>query len=85
MNPVKIVGFIAGALTTIAFIPQVVKTYQSKSAKGLSLGMFGIYWLGTICWLSYGILIQDFPVITANTVSVVLASTLLFFKFRYKD
>ncbi len=85
MNPVKIVGFIAGALTTIAFIPQVVKTYQSKSTKGLSLGMFGIYWLGTIFWLSYGILIQDYPVIAANTVSVVLASSLLFFKFRYKD
>ena len=75
----------AGALTTIAFVPQVVKTYKTKSAKGLSLGMFGIFWMGTVSWLTYGILIRDFPVIAANTVTLVLASALLFFKFRFKD
>ena len=69
MDTAKIIGFIAGALTTISFVPQVVKTYKTRSAKGLSLGMFGIFWMGSVCWLTYGILIQDFPVIAANTVT----------------
>jgi MtN3 and saliva related transmembrane protein len=49
MEPVKILGLVAGALTTIAFIPQVIKTYQSRSAKDLSLGMFLIFCTGTVC------------------------------------
>jgi MtN3 and saliva related transmembrane protein len=85
MEWVKILGLLAGSLTTIAFVPQVMKTYQSKSAKDLSLGMFGIFCLGTIGWLSYGILINDLPVMAANTVTLVLCGVLIFFKFRYND
>lgn len=84
MDPVKILGLIAGTLTTIAFVPQVVKTYQSKSAKDLSMGMFAIFCAGTLCWLSYGVLRNDFPVIVANSVTAGLAAVLLFFKFKYK-
>jgi MtN3 and saliva related transmembrane protein len=85
MEPVKILGLVAGALTTVAFVPQVVKTYQSRSAKDLSLGMFLIFCTGTVCWLTYGILIDNLPVIAANTVTLALSSLLLFFKFRYRD
>lgn len=85
MEPVKILGLVAGALTTVAFVPQVVKTYQSRSAKDLSLGMFLIFCTGTICWLTYGILIGNLPVIAANAVTLALSSLLLFFKFRYRD
>ncbi len=84
MEPVKILGLIAGSLTTIAFVPQVIKTYQSKSAKDLSLGMFSIFCLGTIGWLTYGILIKDVPVMAANAVTLALSLLLIIFKFRYK-
>jgi MtN3 and saliva related transmembrane protein len=85
MDPVNILGLIAGALTTIAFVPQVVKTYQTRSAKDLSLAMFAIFCTGTICWLSYGLLIDDLPVIAANAVTLALSSLLLIFKYRFRD
>ena len=85
MDPVKILGLVAGSLTTIAFVPQVIKTYQSRSAKDLSLGMFMIFCSGTIGWLTYGILIDDLPVILANAVTLVLSAILIIFKIVFKD
>lgn len=85
MDLIEMLGLVAGTLTTIAFIPQVLKTYRTRSAKDLSLGMFLIFFTGTVCWLLYGILIGDLPVIAANTVTMMLASVLLFFKFWFKD
>ena len=84
MNSVSILGLLAGSLTTVAFLPQVIKTWKSRSAKDLSLGMFSIFTLGVILWLTYGVMIKDLPVILANMVTLVLASTLLFFKLRWK-
>lgn len=85
MNAVSILGLLAGSLTTIAFLPQVMKTWKSHSAKDLSLGMFSIFTLGVALWLAYGILVNDLPVILANVVTLILASTLLFFKLRWKE
>ena len=84
MNTISILGLLAGSLTTIAFLPQVFKTWKSRSAKDLSLGMFSIFTLGVALWLAYGILINDLPVILANVVTLILASTLLFFKLSWK-
>lgn len=82
---VQMVGVVAGILTTIAFLPQVIKTWKSKSAKDLSLGMFSIFCTGVVFWLIYGILISDLPIILANLTTLVLSLTLLFFKFKFKD
>jgi MtN3 and saliva related transmembrane protein len=84
MEPVQILGLLAGSLTTIAFVPQVIKTYQSRSAKDLSLGMFTIFCSGTALWLSYGLVIGDLPVIVANAMTLALSAVLIFFKFRFK-
>ena len=84
MNPIQTIGLIAGACTTVAFLPQVIKTWKSRSAKDLSLSMFSIFSLGVCLWLIYGFLVQDVPVIAANLVTLMLASTLLVFKLRYK-
>lgn len=84
MNTVSLLGLVAGAFTTIAFLPQVLKTWKSRSAKDLSLGMFSIFTLGVGMWLAYGILINDLPVILANVITLILASTLLVFKLRWK-
>jgi MtN3 and saliva related transmembrane protein len=85
MDYVKVIGLVAGTLTTISFLPQVVKTWKSRSAKDLSLGMFSIFCAGTVLWLLYGILIYSTPVIIANAVTAVLAAVLLYFKVVFKD
>lgn len=78
-----IVGTLAATLTTIAFIPQAVKTWKSRHARDLSLGMFLLFTLGVICWLAYGVLMGSWPIIIANAITTGLAGSILFFKLRY--
>ena len=85
MDLIQILGLFAGGFTTAAFLPQVIKTWRSRSAKDLSLGMFSLFCLGVVLWLVYGILENDIPVIAANVLTLALASTLLFFKLRFKQ
>jgi MtN3 and saliva related transmembrane protein len=85
MNVVQLLGLTAGMFTTIAFLPQVIKTWKSRSAKDLSLGMFSLFCAGVAMWLAYGLLVGDLPVIAANMLTLMLASTLLFFKLRFKE
>ena len=85
MDPVSILGLIAGACTTISFLPQVIKTWRTRSAKDLSLGMFSFFCFGVLLWLIYGIMVMDIPVIAANFVTLVLSSTLLFLKLKFRD
>jgi MtN3 and saliva related transmembrane protein len=85
MNTVQLLGLAAGSLTTAAFLPQVIKTWKTRSAKDLSLGMFSLFCLGVVLWLVYGWMVNDLPVIAANFITLMLASTLLFFKLRWKD
>lgn len=84
MEPVNIVGFTAGALTTIAFVPQVIKIWKSKRASDISMGTFAIFSFGVTMWLLYGIQLGAVPIILANGVTLVLSLTILFFKFKYK-
>jgi MtN3 and saliva related transmembrane protein len=79
------VGLVAGSCTTIAFLPQVVKTWKTKSAKDLSLGMFSIFTFGVGMWLAYGIMRNDWPIILANLMTLCFAATLLYFKLRWRD
>lgn len=84
-NIVELIGLLAGFLTTISFVPQVIKTWRSRSAKDLSLGMFLLFWTGILLWLTYGIIIKNTPIIIANGFTLLLASTILAFKFRFKE
>jgi MtN3 and saliva related transmembrane protein len=85
MNAIQLLGLVAGALTTISFLPQVIKTWKSRSAKELSLGMFSLFCLGVVLWLVYGFILNDIPLIAANMLTLMLASTLLFFKLHFKE
>ena len=85
MNSVQLLGLVAGSLTTAAFLPQVLKTWRTRSAKDLSLGMFSLFCLGVALWLAYGIIVRDIPVIAANLITLMLASTLLYFKLRWRN
>jgi MtN3 and saliva related transmembrane protein len=85
MNAIQLLGLVAGSLTTASFLPQVIKTWKSRSAKGLSLSMFLVFCVGVFLWLVYGIMVKDLPIIIANLITLVLASTLLIFKLKFKE
>ncbi|MCG2588589.1 SemiSWEET transporter [Rhodohalobacter sulfatireducens] len=80
-----IIGLAAGFCTTIAFLPQALKTWKTKSAKDLSLSMYSVFCTGIVLWLTYGIMIQDMPIILTNVVSMILASSILYFKLSFKE
>lgn len=84
MNSFSIIGFIAAILTTIAFLPQVIKSYRTKGVKNISLLGISLQATGNGLWLLYGLLIRDFPLITANTITFSLVCTLIILKLRYK-
>jgi MtN3 and saliva related transmembrane protein len=84
MSAVTALGIAAGALTTIAFLPQVIKAWQSRSTRDISLVMFLTLCTGVVLWLVYSILIGDLPLILANGVTLCLAGTILALKLRYK-
>jgi MtN3 and saliva related transmembrane protein len=75
-----LIGLMAATCTTIAFLPQVYKTWKARTAKDLSLGMFSIFAVGITLWFIYGVLINDLPVILANAVTLLLVCVLLYFK-----
>ena len=77
-------GALAGTLTTAAFVPQVLKTWKSRSAEDVSLAMFLIFSVGVLLWLVYGMLIGATPIIVANSVTLVLSLAILVMKMRYK-
>lgn len=85
MELVTIIGLMAGSLTTISFLPQVIKTWRSKSAKDISLWMFLSFCIGVFLWIIYGIMLGELPIIIPNIITLFLAGTILFFKFKYPD
>ncbi len=85
MELFTIIGLAAGFCTTVAFLPQAFKTWKTKSAKDLSLGMYSIFCTGVVLWLTYGILISDLPIILTNLVTLCLAVSILYFKLSFKD
>ena len=81
---IKYIGFFAAFCTTIAFLPQAIKVYKSRSTKDISLYMFLIFTLGVLSWLIYGIIINDLPIILANAVTLILSFFILLYKLRFK-
>ena len=83
MKWVTILGFIAAACTTIAFLPQVIKTWRLKETRDISLLMYIVLVSGIALWALYGILIGAYPVFIANAVTLILAVIILISKVRY--
>ena len=76
-------GILAGTMTTISFVPQVLRIVQTRSAHDISWGMFTVFALGTALWLSWGIVQGALPVIIANSVTLVLSIVIMVLKWRY--
>ena len=81
---VTILGLVAGTLTTLSFLPQLLKAWKSRSTHDISIGMFSLLAVGIMLWIVYGIVAADVPVILSNTVTLVFVSLILALKLRYR-
>ena len=79
----ELIGYAAGLLATVAFLPQVAKTVRDRSVKDISLGMYVLFCAGVTLWLLYGFLISSWPVIISNFVTLILSGTVLVLKIRH--
>lgn len=79
-----IIGYLGGIFIMISFIPQVIKSYKTKSVKDLSLAMLVATLIGTIFWLIYGFLVNGTPIIITNTVFTVFVIFQLYLKIKYQ-
>jgi MtN3 and saliva related transmembrane protein len=80
---VTVLGLVAAFCTTAAYLPQVVKTWRTRSTTDISLGMFLLMVSGLVLWLAYGIMLADLPLIASNTVTLILAAAILYLKVRH--
>ena len=78
-----LIGYAAAFLTTFSFLPQVWHTFRSRDVSGISLGMYSVFTAGVALWLAYGLLLQAWPVVVANAITLVLALSILVMKLRY--
>jgi MtN3 and saliva related transmembrane protein len=84
MDLIQIAGYLAAAATTISFLPQALHTIKTKDTKAISLGMYVVFIFGIIMWLVYGIGCENFPIISANSITLVLTVIILIYKLKYK-
>lgn len=79
----ELIGYLAASLTTVAFLPQVVRIWRTRSARDVSLPTFVLFTTGVALWLVYGLLLTAWPIIAANVVTLVLALLILALKLRF--
>jgi MtN3 and saliva related transmembrane protein len=84
MTGIDLLGYAAGMLTTYAFWPQLQKTWASKSAGDVSLGMLAIFSAGVFLWFLYGLVLHSWPIILTNTITLFLTGAILMLKLRYR-
>ncbi len=84
MNLIDLIGTLAAILTTASFLPQAIHTFQTKDVRGISLGMYSVFTVGVALWLVYGLLLQAWPIVVANVITLALASAILAMKLRYR-
>ncbi len=82
-NAIDILGLAAGVLTTISFVPQVWHSWTTRDLSGISLRMYGLFALGTLLWLIYGLEVSSVPIALANAITMILASTVLVLKWGH--
>ncbi len=82
IDPANVVGLAAGVCTTLAFVPQVVKTWRTREAEDISMGWLTIFSGGTFLWLIYGLWLREAPIVGANGVTLLLVLVILYVKLR---
>jgi MtN3 and saliva related transmembrane protein len=76
-------GYLAGILTTLAFVPQVLRVWRTRSAHDISGAMYALFIAGLALWIAYGVLLRAWPVVIANVVTILLAGAVLALKWHY--
>jgi MtN3 and saliva related transmembrane protein len=84
MTGVDILGYSAGFITSLTFLPQVIKTWKEKSAKDISLMMFIIAAVNEVMWIVYGVLLNNWVIILTNSIVLTMSLIMIFLKLRYK-
>ena len=84
-NFINLFGFLAALLTTIAFLPQLYKTWRTKSADDVSLIMLILFIIGLICWIIYGLKINSIPILVANIITFIFNFLILILKINYRE
>jgi len=84
MTLAQFLGLAAGTITSITFLPQVIRIWQTKSVKDISMLMMVLLIIGTSCWLTYGILMGDVAIIYTNVMVLIMSLTMFYFKLKYK-
>jgi len=79
-----VIGYLGGIFIMISFVPQVIKSYKTKSVKDLSLWMIVATLAGTIFWVTYGYLIKSSPVLVMNIIFGVIVLFQLYLKLKYE-
>jgi len=85
MDTITTIGFLAGGLTTASFLPQVIKTARSRSAKDLSEAMLVVFLAGLLLWTVYGMQVGSAPIVAANVITIGLVGAILAMKVRFRD
>lgn len=80
---IEIIGILAGTLTTLAFLPQVIQVYKTKSTSDISIVMYSIFCTGVGLWIAYGVLLKALPILIANSITLVLAAAVLGMKLAW--
>ena len=84
LNFITIIGYLAAFGTTASFLPQAIKTIQTRDTSGISLPMYILFTVGTLLWLIYGVMSPSLPVAVANAITLIFATTILVYKIKYK-
>lgn len=84
MNTTDLIGYCAAFLTTLAFVPQAHHSWKTRDLSGISLPMYGLFSLGVLGWLIYGFLIDSWPIVTANSITLILACAVLYLKIKHR-
>ena len=77
------IGSIAAVLTTASFVPQAWHSFKTRDVSGISLGMYSVFTVGVALWLLYGVLLQSWPLMIANSITLALAVAILGMKLRF--
>lgn len=80
----NLVGYAAAILTTVAFVPQALKSWQTRDLSGVSLPMYSLFTVGMAMWLVYGVMLGSWPIIIANAITIILASVVLTLKVMHR-
>jgi MtN3 and saliva related transmembrane protein len=81
-NLVTLIGYIAAACTTFAFLPQLIRVIKTHNTKAISLIMYIVFTLGILFWLIYGIFLNDSPIIISNSLTMIFCITILIIKIK---